>query len=610
MPHFFSPLFSSLKAISWRRLQPGDIAFILFDADSGEAEGPDQFAFVALNAIAAGEEIYFRDDEWVGDAFAGTATGAISEDELLWTAPAGGVTAGTVVVIGDGGGTGPTTSVGTIAQTIGDGTGLGLSGSGDEVWAFLGTSNTPSTFLAAISSSGFDGVSNTLDGTNLIVDSAFAIELQNNVDHAFYSGPREGFPLLADYPILLEEPNKNWTQESPTGINLIADTTPFVTGGTPVVFLTLSFDPESFLENAGPDASTGTVTLSATRDIDTMVELASDDLSEATVPAMVTIPANTLAATFPIDAVDDGLADGDRLVQIAACATDIAGDESPVTVTDDGDAPTTVLATGDVLFICFNADNNSFGFVAINDLPAGEIIFFTDEEWNGSEFGGGESDIIWTAPAEGLNAGEVVIFTGTDVAETTVTGGGTITKNGNSGLSTSTETIYAYQGPAARQPVTFLAAISNTSGASIANTGLTADVDALFLDNATDAAQFVAPRSGQATIAAYAPLIADLAANWNIVVGGENETTLCDETDFVTEAPTIIEIVACGFLGNDFFIEIATTAAGLKVTSAPTLDFSAAEDVNTIVFPGNPNRFVISAADRGALSDFFRVEPQ
>ena len=213
---------------------PGDIAFILFDADNDETldEGSDQFAFVALNAIAAGEQIYFRDAEWTGNAFTGDAEGAINEDELLWTAPAGGIAAGTVILISDNG-TAPTASEGALQQTIGDGPGMGLSGSGDEIWAFLGTSNNPQTFLAVISSEGFDGSPNTLAGTNLVAETAFAIELENNVDHAFYNGPREGFPLLTDYPILIEEVNTNWIQESPSDVDLIANTTPFVTGEIP-----------------------------------------------------------------------------------------------------------------------------------------------------------------------------------------------------------------------------------------------------------------------------------------------------------------------------------------------------------------------------------------
>ena len=211
-----------------------------------------------------------------------------------------------------------------------------------------------------------------------------------------------------------------------------------------------------------------------------MVELTSNDPTEATVPASVTIPTGEVSASFDIAAVDDGLPDGDQTVEIVARAADVDGDAASVIVTDDGDAPTTDLAAGDILFICFNADNDSFGFVALADIAAGEIIYFTDEEWDGFAFGDRESDTIWTAPAGGLSAGAVVIFTGNDTTPTTVTGGGTVSESDELGLSSGSETIYAYQGLAARQPVTFLAAIANHTGDSIANTGLTAGVDAFF----------------------------------------------------------------------------------------------------------------------------------
>ena len=421
-------------------------------------------------------------------------------------------------------------------------------------------------------------------------------------------GPGKAFSLLADYPMLIEEVDANWSQQSPTGVDLIANTTPFVTGGSPVVFATLSFDPESFLENAGVAASAGLVSLSATRGVDTIVELTSSDTTEATVPPSVTILTGDLTAPFPIDAINDELADGDQSIQITARSPNIAGDQFSVTVADDGDAPTTVLETGDVLFICFNGDNNSFGFTALTDIPAGEIIFFTDEEWDGFEFGDGESDIIWTAPAEGLSAGEVIIVSGVDGAPSTVSGGGTITENGQLGLNQNSETIYAYQGVAARQPVTFLAAISNTADGIITNTGLTAGVEALFLDESADAAQYTALRSGQTSIAAFAPLIADLANNWTMVVGGDNSAILCDGTDFTFEPPLVIEIVDCGFLGDEFFIELSGPTTGLKVTSSPALDFSAARDVAATLDNTDPNVFRIPLSERGALGDFFRVE--
>ena len=593
------------------QLQPGDIAFVLFDADGDElaGEGRDQFAFAALNDIAAGEEIYFRDDEWTGTAFAGNSVGELSEDELLWTSPAGGVAAGTIVVFSENG-TAPIVSTGTVIQTIGAAPGLGISDGGDEIWAYLGTSNTPETFLAAISSEGFNGSPNTLDGTNLVAETAFAIELQNNVNNAFYDGPREGLALVANYPILIEEVDTNWNQDFPQGMDLIANTTPFVTGGTAVVFTTLSFSLELFPENAGAAASTGTVNFSSPRDVDTIVSLSSSDTTEVTIQATVTIPAGDDSATFPIDAVDDGIDDGDQSVFITARAPNIAGDQFSLTVTDDGDAPGTALETGDILFTCFNGDNESFGFVAIDDIPAGEVIFFTDEEWDGFAFGDGESDVIWTSPAGGLSAGEVVIVSGSELGSATVSGGGTIVENGTLSLSQNNETIYAYQGVAVRQPVTFLAVISNTAEGIITNTGLTAGVDALFLEEASDVGDYTGPRSGLTSIAGYAALIADVANNFAVVNNGDNSALLCNGTDFTSNPPLVIEIVDCGFLGDEFFLDLSVPTSGLTVTSAPTLDFSSSREVFATIDSTNPNRFLIPLSERGALSDFFRVETE
>ena len=71
-------------------LSAGDIAFVQYNADS-----TDNFAFVALVNIPAGEQILFSDNGWLGNN-SGFRTG---EGIITWTAPTGGVTAGTVVTI-------------------------------------------------------------------------------------------------------------------------------------------------------------------------------------------------------------------------------------------------------------------------------------------------------------------------------------------------------------------------------------------------------------------------------------------------------------------------------------------------------------------------------
>ena len=87
--------------------------------------------------------------------------------------------------------------------------------------------------------------------------------------------------------------------------------------------LSLSITPGSVAENAGAGAATGTVTrgggVSLAQPL--VVTLTSNDTSEATVPATVTIPAGAASVTFPIRAIDDTLSDGTQRVDILASAT-------------------------------------------------------------------------------------------------------------------------------------------------------------------------------------------------------------------------------------------------------------------------------------------------
>jgi hypothetical protein len=100
--------------------------------------------------------------------------------------------------------------------------------------------------------------------------------------------------------------------------------------------LALAVNPAAISEDGG--SATGTVTRSDSDDLSQplTVDLASDDTSEATVPAAVEIPANQAAATFTITTVDDALLDGTQTVTITASAAGYAVDGSEtLDVTDD-----------------------------------------------------------------------------------------------------------------------------------------------------------------------------------------------------------------------------------------------------------------------------------
>ncbi|MGV3754404.1 MAG: lamin tail domain-containing protein [Verrucomicrobiota bacterium] len=124
---------------------------------------------------------------------------------------------------------------------------------------------------------------------------------------------------------------------------------PGVTGlGTtaPAITLTVSVNPASFSESAANPAATGTVTRSGSTTSELVVTLSPSDLTEATVPASVTIPAGQASANFNVTAVDDSFPDGNKTSTITATATGATAGTFQVTVQDDGDvAALTLMVT-------------------------------------------------------------------------------------------------------------------------------------------------------------------------------------------------------------------------------------------------------------------------
>ncbi|OCQ90156.1 hypothetical protein BCD64_19755 [Nostoc sp. MBR 210] len=183
-----------------------------------------------------------------------------------------------------------------------------------------------------------------------------------------------------------------------------------------------------------------------------------------------------------------------------------------------------VLNIGDIAFVGFNADgNDNIAFVALAEIPAGETIYFEDNEWNGTGFvDTNESAFSWTATTS-VAAGTIVridnIGSGTITAST-----GTATipvagRGSNRGLAAGDEVLYAYQGTPG-SPTTFITAVANggfnTANGLLTNTGLTVGTTALDLstvDDDADIGAYNGNRSGQSSFSAYLPIINN-AANW------------------------------------------------------------------------------------------------
>ncbi len=91
-------------------------------------------------------------------------------------------------------------------------------------------------------------------------------------------------------------------------------------GVAPLPSLTLTYliSPPPFIESSGVGAAIGTVTRTGDLSQALTVFLSSSDVTEAIVPASVTIAAGAASATFSIDAVDDDIHDGLQTVVITA----------------------------------------------------------------------------------------------------------------------------------------------------------------------------------------------------------------------------------------------------------------------------------------------------
>ncbi len=190
-------------------LAAGDVAVVGLNTGQSDSSGNpatvDTIYFVVLQAIAAGTVIYFTDRSWNGTAF-GAAGGG--EGTFTYTAPGGGIAAGTVITI-------------TSAQL--SAAGMTLSNTGDNLYVFQGTdANTPTTFLYAVDFADGNTVFNaSLTNTGLTNGvNALAVDL----DSGAYSGPttqadsylKNGTNLVT----AISDPN-NWYGDNRDSVNAL-----------------------------------------------------------------------------------------------------------------------------------------------------------------------------------------------------------------------------------------------------------------------------------------------------------------------------------------------------------------------------------------------------
>ena len=145
-----------LSTASYAQLAAGDIAIIGFNEDAGPGSGKDHsFTWIALTDIAANQEIFFSEEGW-NNTLTDTAQGFWSngsEGHIKWTAPAGGLSCGTIIHIYESGADVFTVDGGGTISGIIAGTGWNLI-AGDQVLVYTSSTgvrpaNTVPTFITA-----------------------------------------------------------------------------------------------------------------------------------------------------------------------------------------------------------------------------------------------------------------------------------------------------------------------------------------------------------------------------------------------------------------------------------------------------------------------------
>ena len=196
-----------------QQLSAGDVAFIGYQSDT-----PKQFAFIALNEISEGTEIFFTDNGWKKDGYFRNTEGIIKYTSQ-------GLSKNDIVCIKDS--TSSSFSVyggGILEQISGD---FNLSATGDQIFAYQNNANLR-IFLAGLHfrSAAWDSdatSSNTSALPDQLTNGLNAIALSHK-DNGIYTGP-----LTGTREELLGKINnsKNWYKEDDFGFSMKPEDYPY-----------------------------------------------------------------------------------------------------------------------------------------------------------------------------------------------------------------------------------------------------------------------------------------------------------------------------------------------------------------------------------------------
>ncbi|MFA6059490.1 MAG: T9SS type A sorting domain-containing protein [Taibaiella sp.] len=250
----FAFLLPQIKVNAQTSLVAGDISIVGYNTDSITN---DEFSFILLTSVSASTEIFFTDFGWCsGGSFTGfqsanpgscgANTGALSDGIIKWTASTA-LPCGTQIKIQCQ--TTLTASTGTVTgvqtQVSIAGTYMSLAVGGDEIFAYQGSTASPTLLTGLNMNGGWDAVVNQCDVNSATSTLPAALNATNSlaitpeVDNATYNGTVTSASPAQLRTAIFNASNWNVNDTSPFSLPLpftfscVACVAPSITGNPP-----------------------------------------------------------------------------------------------------------------------------------------------------------------------------------------------------------------------------------------------------------------------------------------------------------------------------------------------------------------------------------------
>ncbi|MEM7105383.1 MAG: HYR domain-containing protein [Bacteroidota bacterium] len=447
----------------------------------------DGFSFVPLDDITGPFSVYFTEQEYNNTTLSFNQVG--DETVFRWDAPAS-ISRGEVVVVTE-------TSMNTFSLSCSSGscgTIFLLAGSftvpsgGGSMFAYADADANPNNGVTEIYSVLHTGEPFTSGGNIPPTVNPSAIYEDAVVVDGFPASPpnRTEYKHPSERMVTVDEATftnvSNWFHAgtNPPNLSSIPFSDIIIKTGPTLPGVTVTVNPTAVLEDGAPNLvytftldETATSDLlvnfavsgSATFSIDYMASASpTTDFTYGSTSGTVTIANGTNSATVTLNPIaDTDLEPDETITLMLTSGTGYSGgspNSATGTITNDDvlqtDCPPVAVVGLNHGTVAMTA-NDGFSFVALQDITAGTVIYFTEEEFDNTtllfEQGGGESVFSWTAPSGGISAGDVIHVDEPSSSTFTIdcTGGsgtgtcGTIVLESGSFAVTSTgDSFYAY----------------------------------------------------------------------------------------------------------------------------------------------------------------------